>query len=526
LNIVDVRFRFSTDIVDPSTSGNENSGPWSDSLAVTFNMAASDCDQAHSSKRMFCWPEIILVGCFKSHYQLNSNTMKEKILSSYIRTATAVCCLVPFISACNSESAALDPTKENRVIRGTAVGNPNLAAQPQSIDPSSLLGYWYSAPDAKTLEKTGAVDEGAVVARQLEDPTRDDFDWGTYLGYWYSGDDSTDTTDDSGSHNDDDVEEVGNDDDREEDVHDDDPEEEDNIDDLEEDDNDDGPNVNDVDVSTTDDGEEVDPGQQITITVTDGEISSVDYDEDVKGPVDAIIDQTTLVVMGQTVRLSDSTQVGSEQDGSIVEGDFVEVSGMRDADQMIHATFIEEKRSRSDYSVRGMVTDLDQSNRTFKIGDLVVNYRRADFDNFSRSDLKNDDLVEVEDDRQRYESGSYYLRATEVEPGQSDIDPPVVSDPEVVEPEVVDPEVTDPDNPDAVYNDNGALWVEYKSIITRINDRQSRLKLGSTSVRVNKHTTFVDGTRSDLAKNSLVEVKGWLARRGFVRAVEIDFEDN
>lgn len=432
--------------------------------------------------------------------------MKSVRRQTHLIAAISLLLSVPTIMSCDAHTENLDSKSESatpqyHVVRGPAEVK-NTPATP-SLDAASLLGYWYSAPEPTEAKR---------YAKQLQDPAEDNFDWATYLGYWYSGGSDTSSGTNGGSDTDDETNE------------DEDKKEKPNDNDWASGDNDSKIHIGDVDVSdtTTSSGDQIQPGQQITVVITNGEVSHVDYDEDVKGPVDAIIDHNTIMVMGQTVRISESTKVGSEQDGRIIEGDVIEISGPRDASQLIHATFIEEKRDPSDYSVRGTVSNLDRSSRSFMIGDLVVSYRHAEFDDFSHHDLKDNDLVEVEDERRSYEPGSYLMRATEIERSSDDPGSTSSGDPaSSVQSTSGEPKINDSEN--IVLPSN---WVEHTAIITFVNRRNTWFKLGSSKVRILSDTAFVDGIRSDITINRLVSVKGRLSRRGIVRAREITFEGN
>ena len=82
--------------------------------------------------------------------------------------------------------------------------------------------------------------------------------------------------------------------------------------------------------------------------VVGGTASSVDFEEDIKGPVDAIapgLDQLT--VLGQTVLISPTTVLDDSLDlNTLVVGDVLEVSGLRGQNDVLDASYVEDKAIR------------------------------------------------------------------------------------------------------------------------------------------------------------------------------------
>jgi cytoskeletal protein CcmA (bactofilin family) len=102
---------------------------------------------------------------------------------------------------------------------------------------------------------------------------------------------------------------------------------------------------------------------------------------EIKGPVEAI-SGTTLTVLGQTVNTTASTVY----DALTLPGGFsdmvagstlVEIYGYADGQGTIVATRIEKEDSTSAYKLRGTVSVLDTTAKTFRIGNAVINYATA-----------------------------------------------------------------------------------------------------------------------------------------------------
>jgi hypothetical protein len=232
----------------------------------------------------------------------------------------------------------------------------------------------------------------------------------------------------------------------------------------------------------------------------------IEFDEDVKGPIDSI-GADSLVVLGQTVNISDDTHF---DDGSTLAdfnlGDVLEVSGLRNEMDQIDASFIERKNSGDvdKYEVRGQVRNLDSDNQRFEIGGLTVNYGLAEVDDLEGG-LANGLLVEVKDEIRAYQSGDLVLDATKVE-GEDRF------------------EFKDEDENDDRGNDRGDDdESEITAVITEIlND--TTFMMGSIEVRHDSRTEFSGGSAEDLVVGARVEVEGSRIDADVLSAREIEFE--
>lgn len=123
-------------------------------------------------------------------------------------------------------------------------------------------------------------------------------------------------------------------------------------------------------------------------------VRAADVRIEVKGPIASIDTQAMqLSVVGQTVTADANTHIyGEGPDDAKTQlafadlqvGDYVEVSGVRDASGAIMATMIERKQvdpQDSDYSkveIVGTTTNLDTAAKTFQLGGLTVDYAGAE----------------------------------------------------------------------------------------------------------------------------------------------------
>lgn len=235
----------------------------------------------------------------------------------------------------------------------------------------------------------------------------------------------------------------------------------------------------------------------------DNRAQRIEYDEDVKGPIDSISsDQMT--VLGQTVLLSDETRVDDSFDiTTAVAGDIVEVSGFRNAADAIEASYVEGKDTVDEYEVVGAVRDLDPTTRTFRIGALIVDYSTARFDDFAASNLTSGQLVEVEDENRAYSPGDLRLVATEVELESS-------------------LRMEDDDDFNRSHDDNEA---EIEGLITRIIDANQFVIAGVT-VRTSTQTRYEFGTPADIRVGTKVEAEGSFGADDVLEADKVQFKRN
>ena len=159
-------------------------------------------------------------------------------------------------------------------------------------------------------------------------------------------------------------------------------------------------------------------GMKVTVRASSSNVASqTSFEEDVEGPVDVNDNSGTLTVLGQVVITDASTIFVGGNLAALTPGTVVEVSGFRNGNDEIIATFIElQNNPPNDYEVVGPVRNLDTAAMTFEIGGLTVNYSGANLNDFPNGQSMNGQIVEVEDALLSYVVGSFNLSATEVEP--------------------------------------------------------------------------------------------------------------
>jgi hypothetical protein len=240
-------------------------------------------------------------------------------------------------------------------------------------------------------------------------------------------------------------------------------------------------------------------GQVITVNGTiddngvDGNADDVNFDDNVKGPVQSIdIATSQIVVLGQTVLISPETSFDDSISPASIDGlnvdDIVEVSGLVDAAGRITATRIELKPAGTEFEVLGTVSNLDSANFLFSVNSLVVDYSNATLDNFSGGQISNGDFVEA---KGLSLNGNGELAATRVELKSG------------------------------LLNIADGVHVEIQGFITRFVSAQD-FDVSGVPVTTTSSTVYEGGVEGDLGLNIKVEVDGDVNGSGVLVATKVD----
>ena len=220
------------------------------------------------------------------------------------------------------------------------------------------------------------------------------------------------------------------------------------------------------------------------------------FRKNVEGLIDRIdVVNNTLVVLGQTVLvdsltlIEDRAQSSSIALSALAVGQFVEVSGLVDANGTILATRIERKTGFvagvTEVEVRSTLSGLDTNARIFVLGALTVNFGTATV----VGALRNGVFVQV--------------RGTQTAPGNSITATRVT---------VEDPTV------------GGAAGtkIEAEGFVTAFTSATD-FRVNGQAVTTTAQTVFENGTVTDLALNARLEVEGQLGTNGTLVAEKISF---
>jgi len=240
-------------------------------------------------------------------------------------------------------------------------------------------------------------------------------------------------------------------------------------------------------------------GQVITVSGTiddngtSGDADTVNFDDNVKGPVQSIDTAASqVVVLGQTVLIGPETSfddsISPASIAGLSVGDIIEVSGLVDASGRITATRIESKPAGTEFEVLGVVSNLDSANFRFNINDLVVDYSNATLDNFTGGQISNGDLVEAK--------GTTLSANDELEASRVELKNGL-------------PDVVDGDH------------IEIQGFITRFVSAQD-FDVTSFPITTTASTVYEGGVEADLGLNIKVEVEGDVNANGVLVATKVD----
>ncbi len=127
-----------------------------------------------------------------------------------------------------------------------------------------------------------------------------------------------------------------------------------------------------------------------------GVARSVSSADEVEGPVESIdLSGASFVALGQTVFTTEETVFDGTTLGTLERDQVVEVSGFRRADRSVLATRVELVEDIDTFEVTGQIEELDESEETFALAGLRVDYSDALLVAETREGLRNGMLVEV-----------------------------------------------------------------------------------------------------------------------------------
>jgi Domain of unknown function (DUF5666) len=219
------------------------------------------------------------------------------------------------------------------------------------------------------------------------------------------------------------------------------------------------------------------------------------FRKNVESLIDSIdVVNNRLVVLGQTVLadsltvIEDRAQSSSIAFSALAVGQFVEVSGLVDANGTILATRIERKTGFiagvTEVEVRSTLSSLDTNARIFMLGPLTVDFRTATV----VGSLSNGVFVQV--------------RGRQTTPGSIIATRVTVEDPTV----------------------GGAAGtkIEVEGFVTAFTSA-TVFRVNGQAVTTTAQTVFENGTVTDLAQNARLEVEGQLDTNGTLVAEKISF---
>lgn len=217
-------------------------------------------------------------------------------------------------------------------------------------------------------------------------------------------------------------------------------------------------------------------GMMVAVETNGSYATEIDYDPNFKGPVQ---------VQGNAINIAGVRLTGFDS-STVKDGDLVEVSGYNSAYNRLTVTYQQPiSDPQTELEVEGVISALNTQQRTFSLGNIMINYQQADVD----GPLVNGQFVEVEG----FMNGPQLL-ANEVDAKQhSSFD----------------------DDTDSQLAGQ-ITWLNNDSTLMTIN--------GQWQVSLNAQTRYDDGTVADLAIGRFVEIDAlWQQANNRFVAQEIEF---
>lgn len=242
-------------------------------------------------------------------------------------------------------------------------------------------------------------------------------------------------------------------------------------------------------------------GMVVTVNGTSngitGSATSIDFKDNLEGVVCGIDPaNNTMNVMGQTVMVDALTHYDDITGLSALSaGNIVEVSGLPDSSGIIRATYVEfvspSLVAGTEMEIKGTVSNLNTTDKTFKIGGLTVDYGGAALDDLP-SGLSDGLFVEVKS-QSAVDCQTATLVASAVESASSDI------------------------------TGQAGTQAEIEGFVTELNG--DTLKVDGQQIRVTSSTVYENGTAANIALNVKLEVHGTLDASGTLIADKVSFKN-
>lgn len=228
-----------------------------------------------------------------------------------------------------------------------------------------------------------------------------------------------------------------------------------------------------------------------------GVADEVTFTNQIEGAVTmASTDGLSIEVLGQKV-VSDALTVfiGFNDISTLLTGNIIEVSGIKNANGDIQATSIKLKAKdfipgSSENDLKGVVSALNTSTQTFTINGITIEYSQAVFEKFGSQLLKDGLLVDVESDSMIIGN---VLKASKIELEDG-----------------------------AIKIDEGAE-AKIEGRITRF-DSATDFDVNGLKVTTNQNTEYSDGNSNDLVLGAEVELEGKTNSAGVIVAKSIGLQ--
>ena len=229
-----------------------------------------------------------------------------------------------------------------------------------------------------------------------------------------------------------------------------------------------------------------------------GIAKSVSFTDIVEGQITSInISNSNIEVLGQSILITKDTVFhGFRNLTEINKGNIVEVSGIKNAAGEGIATSLKLKKKQfdndSENEIKGLITQLNKTQKTFKISQIIVDYAGTKFEGITPGNLKNGQFVEVKS-RSPLVGNTLIAHKIELE-----------------------------DKNHEVKDAKGEL--ELQGLVTRFVS-VTDFDVNNQKITTHPGTKYEHGKPGDIILNTLIEVEGKVNSAGVLVADEVSFDD-
>lgn len=220
-------------------------------------------------------------------------------------------------------------------------------------------------------------------------------------------------------------------------------------------------------------------------------------DDSVSGRVEQVLDDSRIVVMGQTVRIDDTTTKYEDNELrtgalALAPGNFVRVQGQPDDRGGLQASFVNKlSASGTLYEVKGVVSNHNGSS-SFNVGTLAVTYSASTITSDMPAASWNGLVVEVKGNCSNASGACGTLTATKVEPEGG------------------------------LTSSTSRNQAEVEGIV--LSGTSTSFRIGNVTVNTSGSTRWEGGTQADFAVGVKLEAEGALAN-GVLTATKVSLRD-
>lgn len=232
---------------------------------------------------------------------------------------------------------------------------------------------------------------------------------------------------------------------------------------------------------------------------TGGTAIDVSFNSILEGEVTQVSSDNVIIeILGQAIETNTlTTLLGFPSLYDLAAGNIIEVSGFKNAEGLINATSLKLIQTNfmigiSENELEGVVGEVNIIDKTFIIGNIIVDYSSAALEGFNEVGIQKGQKVKVK------------------------------SNSEIIANSLIATKIELQDENQVVANNTN---IEIEGIVTRFISPLD-FDINGIIVTTNSETKYEKGESADLYLNSVLEVEGKINSLGVLLAEKIEFEDN